>query len=248
MKSWVTAEIVRWAGHAWVGPGIGVFYGRAGHQEWHLHQAHQISVGLDSTVSVQTPMGIQTGGAIFIPAGLKHQMSAGHVLSIYVDALSEEARALRGAEEARVIWITPADVAPIVDALHEPGHTDLQVRTGVRQALRLPDLPPPDPRLIKVIEALSRGQMGREELAAVVHLSPTRFSHWFVEHTGLPLRSYVRWLRLTQALQHLAKGARLTDAAHQAGFSDSAHFSRTFRALLGIDPSSALAEVHLQET
>ncbi len=161
MKSWVTAETVRWAGHAWVGPGIGVFYGRAGHQEWHLHQAHQISVGLDSTVSVQTPMGIQTGGAIFIPAGLKHQLSAGHVLSIYVDALSEEARALRGAEEARVIWITPADVAPIVDALHEPGHTDLQVRTGVRQALRLPDLPPPDPRLIKVIEALSRGQIGR---------------------------------------------------------------------------------------
>ncbi|WP_256227710.1 helix-turn-helix domain-containing protein [Pseudomonas sp. G5(2012)] len=62
-----------------------------------------------------------------------------------------------------------------------------------------------------------------------------------MEHTGLPLRSYARWLRLKQALQHLTKGARLTDAAHQAVFSDSAHFSRTFRALLGIDPSSALA-------
>ena len=247
MKSWVTADTVRWAGHAWVGPGIGVFHGRVGHQEWHLHQAHQISVGLDSTVSVQTPMGIQAGGAIFIPAGLKHRLGGAHVLSIYVDALSEEARALHGAEEARVIGITPADVAPIIDALHTTGHTDLQVRTGVRQALRLPDLPPPDPRLIKVIEGLRRGQMGRRELAAVVHLSPTRFSHWFVEQTGLPLRSYARWLRLTQALQHLAKGARLTDAAHEAGFSDSAHFSRTFRALLGIDPSSALADVHLQE-
>ncbi|TBN47188.1 AraC family transcriptional regulator [Pseudomonas sp. BGI-2] len=192
-------------------------------------------------------MGIQTGGAIFIPAGLKHRQSADHVLSIYVDALSEEARALQGAEEARVIGITPADVTPIIDALHATGHTDLQVRTGVRQALRLPDLSPPDPRLIKVIEALRRGKTGRRELAAVVHLSPTRFSHWFVEQTGLPLRSYARWLRLTQALQHLAKGVRLTDAAHEAGFSDSAHFSRTFRALLGIDPSSALAEVHLQE-
>lgn len=125
MKSWVTAETVRWAGHAWVGPGIGVFHGRAGLQEWHLHQAHQISVGLDSAVSVQTPMGIQTGGAIFIPAGLKHRLSADHVLSIYVDALSEEARALQGAEEARVIGITPADVAPIIDALHATGHTDL---------------------------------------------------------------------------------------------------------------------------
>ena len=127
MKSWVTAETVRWAGHAWVGPGIGVFHGCAGHQEWHLHQAHQISVGLDST-------------------GLKHRLIAGHVLSIYVDALSEEARALQGAEEVRVIGITPADVAPIIDALHATGHTDLQVRTGVRQALRLPDLSPPDPR------------------------------------------------------------------------------------------------------
>jgi len=89
--------------------------------------------------------------------------------------------------------------------------------------------------------------MGRYEMAALVHLSPSRFSHWFVEQTGLPLRSYAKWLRLTQALQHVAKGVRLTEAAHKAGFSDSAHFSWTFRTLLGIDPSFALAEVDLQE-
>ncbi|WP_259674612.1 helix-turn-helix domain-containing protein [Pseudomonas fluorescens] len=89
--------------------------------------------------------------------------------------------------------------------------------------------------------------MGRRELAAVVHLSPHAVFSWVRVADGLPLRSYARWLRLTQALQQLAKGVRLTDAAHEAGFSDSAHFSRTFRALLGIDPSSALAEVLLQE-
>ncbi|AHZ73427.1 hypothetical protein OU5_P0175 (plasmid) [Pseudomonas mandelii JR-1] len=248
MKSSSSTDTVRWAGHAWVGPGIGVFHGRAGHQDWHHHQAHQISVGLDSPVSVETPLGIQTGSAIFIPAGLKHRLNASRILSIYVDALSDEARALRGTEKARVIEITPGDIAPILDALRETGHTALQVRAGVRQALRLPDPPPPDPRLTKVVEALRRGQMGRDEMAALVHLSPTRFSHWFVEQTGLPLRSYAKWLRLTQALQHLAKGVRLTEAAHEAGFSDSAHFSRTFRTLLGIDPSSALAEVDLQES
>lgn len=57
--------------------------------------------------------------------------------------------------------------------------------------------------------------MGRDEMAALVHLSPTRFSHWFVEQTGLPLRSYAKWLHLTQALQHLAKGVRLIEAAHE---------------------------------
>ena len=246
MKGSLSTDTVRWAGQAWIGPGIGIFHGRAGHQEWHPHQAHQISVGLDSPVSVETPLGIQTGAAIFIAAGLKHRISAGRVLSIYLDALSDEAPTMRGTEEARVVVIAPADVVAIIDMLRETGHTALQVRTGVRQALRLPDPPIPDPRLTKVIEALHRGQMRREEMAALVHLSPTRFSHWFVEQTGLPLRSYAKWLRLTQALQHLAKGGLLTEAAHEAGFSDSAHFSRTFRALLGIDPSSALAEVDLQ--
>lgn len=134
MKSSSSTDTVRWAGHAWVGPGIGVFHGRAGQQDWHHHQA-QISVGLDSPVSVETPLGIQTGSAIFIPAGLKHRLNASRILSIYVDALSDEARALRGTEKARVIEITPGDIAPILDALRETGHTALQVRAGVRQAL-----------------------------------------------------------------------------------------------------------------
>ena len=248
MKSSYSTDTVHWAGHAWVGPGIGVFHGRAGHQDWHHHHAHQISVGLDSPVSVETLLGMQTGPAIFIPAGLKHRLNASRVLSIYVDALSDEARALRGTEEVRVIEIAPGDIALILDALRETGHTAPQVRARVCQALRLPDPPPPDPRLTKVIEALRSGQMGRDEMAALVHLSPTRFSHWFVEQTSLPLRSYLKWLRLTQALQHLASGVQLTAAAHEAGFSDSAHFSRTFRTLLGINPATALAEVDLQKS
>lgn len=247
MKSLSSMDTVRWAGRAWVAPGIGAFHGRAGQQDWHHHQAHQISIGLDSPVLVETPLGAHTGSAIFIPAGLKHRISASRVLSIYIDVLSEEARALRATEEARVIEITQGDIAPIIEALRETEHTETQVRAGVRQALRLSDPPPPDPRLAGVIEVLRKGQIGRKEMAALVHLSPTRFSHWFVEQTGLPLRSYAKWLRLMQALQHLAKGVRMTEAAHEAGFSDSAHFSRTFRMLLGIDPSSALAEVDLQK-
>jgi AraC-like DNA-binding protein len=232
----------------WVGPGIGVFFGYAGHQDWHRHQAHQIAVGLDAAITVEAPLDRLSGNAIFIPAGLKHRLSAGHVLSIYLDVLSDEARTLQVSETARLMEILPADVAATVEALSTSGHSAVQLRMQVRQLLRLPDPPICDPRLTRITTALREGQMGREAMAALVHLSPTRFSHWFVEQTGLPLRSYVKWLRLTQALQHLAKGVRLTEAAHAAGFSDSAHFSRTFRALLGIDPSSALVEVELQES
>jgi AraC family transcriptional regulator len=54
-----------------------------------------------------------------------------------------------------------------------------------------------------------------------------------VEHTGLPFRTYLLWLRLTKAVGVFAGGRSLTEAAHEAGFADSAHFSRTFRRMFG---------------
>lgn len=246
MPSSKVPAVARWSGRAWVGPGIGIFLGHAAHQDRHHHQAHQIVVGIDAALTVETPLGRLSGLAIFIPAGLKHRLTAGHVLSIYLDALSDEARALPVAEAAKSMDIVPAEVAAMVEALAGPSMPHVQMRARVRQMLRLADPPPSDPRIAKVIAALQEGHRGRAAMAALVHLSPTRFSHWFVEQTGVPLRSYVKWLRLTQAVQYLAQGGRLTEAAHGAGFADSAHFSRTFRMLLGIDPSSALSEVGLQ--
>jgi len=76
------------------------------------------------------------------------------------------------------------------------------------------------------------------ELATAVGLSPSRLAHLFRAQTGLPVRRYLLWLRLGDALQQLAHGVSLTTAAHAAGFADSAHFSRTFRAMLGITPSA----------
>jgi AraC-like DNA-binding protein len=55
----------------------------------------------------------------------------------------------------------------------------------------------------------------------------------FVEQTGLPFRTYLLWLRLMRGLEAFASGASLTDAALDAGFADSAHFSRTFRRMFG---------------
>ena len=37
-----------------------------------------------------------------------------------------------------------------------------------------------------------------------------------------------------QAVEAFAGGDSLTEAAHAAGFSDSAHFSRTFRRMFGL--------------
>ncbi|CAM3764054.1 helix-turn-helix transcriptional regulator [Pseudomonas carnis] len=244
MKVPAAVDSPRWSGRAWIAPGMAIFIGRAGHQDWHHHQAHQIALGVNALVSVESPQGCHTGAAVRIPAGVRHRLSGDIVMSIYLDVLSDEARALPEGRTLAPLEIATADVTRLIDALDE---TTLGVRRAVRRALGVIDLPTTDPRLAVVSAAVHSGSVRRDQLAALVHLSPTRFSHWFVEQTGLPLRSYAKWLRLTHAVQLLASGLSMTDAAHAVGFSDSAHFSRTFRALLGIDPSSALAEVRLQE-
>ena len=76
-----------------------------------------------------------------------------------------------------------------------------------------------------------------EEVASLVHLSPSRFRHLFVAETGMPMRTYVLWRRLLHVWSLLMRGETLTSAAHAAGFADSAHLSRTARAMFGLPPS-----------
>ena len=98
-----------------------------------------------------------------------------------------------------------------------------------------------DPRIARVLAwAATRieGPVGLAEAADEVGLSPGRLRHLFVEQTGLPFRTYLLWLRLNLAVERVVAGASLTEAAHEAGFSDSAHFSRTFRRMFGLQPAA----------
>ena len=61
-------------------------------------------------------------------------------------------------------------------------------------------------------------------------------------------QSYVVWLRIYDACAALARGASLSDAAYQAGFSDAAHFTRTFRRTFGLAPAQVTRRLTLIET
>jgi AraC-like DNA-binding protein len=70
-------------------------------------------------------------------------------------------------------------------------------------------------------------------LAKKVNLSENRLTHLFKEQVGIPIRRYLLWLRLSDALMELSRGGSFTHAAHYAGFSDAAHLSRTYRKMYG---------------
>jgi AraC-like DNA-binding protein len=98
------------------------------------------------------------------------------------------------------------------------------------------------PGVARAIGYLREGLEGKEDLsleavAALAGLSPSRFMHVFTQSVGVPLRPYILWLRLQRAACDLMSGANATEAAHNAGFADAAHLTRTFRRMLGVTPT-----------
>ena len=102
---------------------------------------------------------------------------------------------------------------------------------------------PIHPRVRKLLSLLRDGRFegdaSLDVLAEAVGLSPSRLMHVFTESIGIPLRPYLSWLRLQRAAAAIVSGkASLTEAAHEAGFADAAHMSRSFKRALGVAPSA----------
>lgn len=75
-------------------------------------------------------------------------------------------------------------------------------------------------------------------LAALAHLSPSRFRPLFKAQTGLSPMEYLTVLRLNHARQLLMQtDLSIGEIALSAGYPDQLYFSRLFRKKLGIPPS-----------
>lgn len=98
-----------------------------------------------------------------------------------------------------------------------------------------------DPRLEALLARLEEGDLSIAEAARAAHLSESRATHLLTDTLGAPPRVWRTWLRLRRAIGAATLGgASLTEAAHHAGFFDSAHLTRTCRTLLGVAPKAML--------
>jgi AraC-like DNA-binding protein len=117
--------------------------------------------------------------------------------------------------------------------------------TAVVEHLAGPGTPPatPNPRIAKALLHIhhARGQqLSLKKLAVHVALSESRLSHLFKQEIGIPIQRYLLWYKVAETAFNIGRGMSLTEAADAAGFADSAHFSRTFRAMFGLTPSQIL--------
>ena len=169
------------------------------------------------------------------------------MLIAFVDAESELGAALAERTVSEVAAIPHATVAEWRTQLGDPASlTAARVEPWVTRTLLWDRRPSPiDDRIKRVLRALpirlaDAEAVSMDAVAASVGLSPSRFIHLFTRSVGVPLRPYVLWLRLQCGARELALGKSVAEAAHAAGFSDAAHFTRTFRRMLGATPRQIL--------
>lgn len=220
-----------WKGALALGDGWARWRGAVGDNALHRHLAAQAVLAGDQPVQVRDAGGrLHVGNLILIDPLVPHRLEPSpwaEIVFVEPAAASEvEARLA----EFRERWPQPVrfeSTAPRLQFWRAWGS-------------RLPSSPRPSLRsdlassLRAVDSLLTDGPVALKAAADVAGLSPERYRHLFAEGVGLPFRRYVLWRRLQRALSRLEAGADVTTAAHDAGFADSAHFARTFRAMLGI--------------
>lgn len=218
----------------------------------HAHHAIQITLQLEGAFEIGIAGERLSGPIAAVGSDASHTFRAhGAVAFLFIAPESAVGRAITAALFAERPWahITSAALHACLDDLRQclrQGCTgDDAQDLGRRIMAALPTAAAPslaDPRVLAMIEFARRnleGTLSLPSAADAVHLSHSRARHLFVEHTGLPFKTYVLWLRLQRAVTLYASGNSLTEAAHQSGFADSAHLSRTFRRTFGL-PAAAL--------
>ncbi len=218
----------------------------------HTHHAVQAAVSPLGTFEVGIGKETVHTQAVLVDSDRPHRLdSLGRNVAVFlIEPESRDAARLRRGclPSCGHHLIDPNLAAPVISALSAMEHDG----AGCAEAARCFDgllgawgsapgpLPDRDERIgeaLAHIQGLHEKRTSLAELAARVHLSESRFIHLFTEHVGIPPRRYMLWARLMAAIEAAIAGSNLTTAAHEAGFADSAHLSRTFRRMFGRTPS-----------
>lgn len=230
----------------------GLYLGRAFGLRAHRNAVAVLAVSLDMPARLaRNPEQSSAGHVDFrtalIPPNTLHHLrspESNRMAFLYVDALSADYRRLQDAMRSREPRFSLGHIVEsrlikrllaLADGTHWP-----DARDDLSSLLDLSSRREPDLRIagaLKQLHASPGDDHSLAHTARCVQLSPSHFLHLFKAQTGVPYRRYRLWTRMGAALKSMRIGMSLTDAAHAAGFSSSAHFSTAFTEMFGLPPS-----------
>ncbi len=209
---------------AYIGPGLRLTP--------HRNAVATIAIGLESPFTLtlfDPPSTREARMAVIAPGALHHLETRGAMAFLYLDALSDAYARLEPRPGAADDILTLGPSATIAD---------------LWSAVGIPPRASPSALMATAVRAIDADPCAFpsvRDAARLCGLSTSRFQHAFRAATGMPFRRYRLWRRMALVSRALGAGQSLTTAAHDAGFSSSAHLSATFRTMFGISPSALRA-------
>ena len=215
---------------------------------FHRHYPYQLVVCFDQEIIVGTTDGMEyCSNMLLIDSNVEHVCrDHGNSISLFFDPESEEGKAFRQKFISDRVNILPLDNINYIKAdfeafrcspLPDMNRAVLLYNTILHLYVdRDIKLRPTDTRIRQILEMLPTipdKKISVKELAAAVYLSETRLIHLFKENMGIPIRRFLLWKRLLDAVKLIQGGETFTMSAIEAGFADYAHFSRTFKGMFG---------------
>ena len=251
-----TSGMTSASGRIYLWQGGSLWIGEAtGRTKWHSHHAHQLALTPEGHFRFRTEAegAWRTFVGAFVPSHCTHQFEVEGVAlaHLFVEPESRAGRALTARYGSGAIAELPADqVRPAMEELRgtlevNPAR-DAMVRAAQAAVAALcgesteTDVTL-DRRLVRALEYIRanvRNPLSLADVASAVALSESHFRHLFVAGTGSSFRAYLLWLSINLAIEAVMAGASWTDAAHDAGFADSAHLTRTHQRMFGIEPTA----------
>ena len=226
-----------------------------GDAAFHSHHAIQITASIVGDLMLSTGDLTLRAPYLAVAPDQRHRFEAhGLLVFIFVEPESHMGRALTATlfKDRPLMRLEPSAIGhllrPLATTFDEALYNEALLRVGraiVEQLAPGTQAQLPDPRVQKIIDYAAAHldkPLSLEAGSRGIYLSPSRLWHLFAEQPGLAFKTYVLWLRLVRAVQAYSEGSNLTEAAHAAGFADSAHFSRTFRRTFGL-PATTLTKV-----
>lgn len=206
------------------------------------HKHHPIQLCMDFTGEMELSVNTKTikGNTFLIAPDCPHKIKkgAGRLFLLFLDPDTYIGRNIRHKYIKQESFIK-LDLPLITESLREPVTVE-KVKLFVKKLfkeLEVEEQKEMDERVTKIFDIIDKSKLKKvtiPDLAKQVFLSESRMQHLFKEEVGISIRKYLLWKRTGSAVSFLQKKPDLTYAAYEAGFSDSAHFSRTFKQMFGV--------------
>lgn len=206
-----------WQGQMQVASDFVLMQGSVGETSLHAHFAHQFLLSPGAPLRVQLDDVLLQAESVFIPSLQEHAIpeASPQAFTVFVEPLAVDVALLQ--QQLALAQPSLQALAAAVRRARQPARLDARIVDA-----------------LAALDFLLAEKVSAHDLAQRASLSLSQLERLFGDQVGLPVRRLVLWRRLRIAILLALAGHTLTDAAHEAGFADAAHFSRTMRSMFGV--------------